>query len=197
MLLDISSWWSGLPMLAKILWIIAIPGTTLFVIQLIFTFIGGDADSHAGLSHDAQFDHPDQDFGHHFFTIRNLIAFCTIFAWSGLGCVAGELGTFLTIFISLFLGLLMMVIMATLFYFMTKLSDSGTLDIKNAIGQIGEVYITIPAKKSGTGQVQVKVQGALRTLDAMTIETEDIKSQNMIEVIDVLGENILLVRRNR
>jgi membrane protein implicated in regulation of membrane protease activity len=197
MILDISSWWSGLPMLAQILWIIAIPGTILFLIQLVLTFVGGDADAHAGLSHDASFDHPDQDFGHHFFTVKNLIAFFTIFAWSGLGCVAGELGTFLTLFISLFLGLLMMVVMATLFYFMTKLTDSGTLDMKNAIGQIGEVYFTIPAKKAGTGQVQVKVQGTLRTLDAMTTETEEIKSRTMIEVVDVLGENILLVRRNR
>jgi len=196
MILDISTWWSGLNFLAQVYWIIAIPGTVLFLIQLIMTFLGGDVDN-PDIGHDAHFDHHDVGFHMHFFTIKNLIAFFTIFAWSGLACVYGELGTGLTVFISIFFGLVMMVIMATLFYFMSKLADSGTMDIANAIGQIGEVYVTIPKQKGGSGQVQVKVQGNLRTLDAMTEDSEDIKSRSIVEVVEIINQNLLLVRRSR
>jgi hypothetical protein len=41
------------------------------------------------------------------------------------------------------------------------------------------------------GKVQIKVQGALRTLNAMTEDTEIIKTGSLIEVTDIIGENIL------
>jgi hypothetical protein len=64
-------------------------------------------------------------------------------------------------------GFLMMVLMASLFYFMSKLAESGTLKMKNAIGKLGEVYLMIPASRGGMGKVQLNVQGSLRTLDAI------------------------------
>ena len=90
-----------------------------------------------------------------------------------------------------------MVVMAAIHYFMSKLADSGTLEMKNAIGKTGEVYLTIPARKTGSGKLQVKVQSSVRTLDAMTDELEDIKTGSIVEVVDLIGENILMVRRSR
>jgi len=126
-----------------------------------------------------------------------MIAFFAIFGWTGLALVDSGAGIFLVVFLSTFAGILMMVVMASLYYFMSKLQSSGTLKLENAIGQVGEVYISIPAKKGGSGQVTIKVQGSIRTLEAMTDELEDIKSGVLVEVEDIISDRYLLVRRNR
>ncbi len=186
-------WWDGLTVLSKVYWMIAFPSSLIFLIQLIMTFIGGDVD-HDMDGDVGDFDH---DIGFHFITLKNMIAFFTLFAWSGLASIEGGLGTTFTIIISTISGIVMMAIMASLFYYISKLSHSGTMDTKNAIGQTGDVYLTIPAKKSGMGKVQVNVQGQLRTLDAMTEDTEDIKSNSIVEVVEIISGNKLLVKRAR
>ena len=89
--------------------------------------------------------------------------------------------------------LLMMFVMAALFYYISKLTASGTLKMKNALNAIGEVYLTVGAKRSKIGKVQVKVQGALRELDALTDSEEDLIQGNVIKVIEVTNNGILTV----
>ena len=196
---DFPTWWDGLAVLSKVYWIIAFPSSLIFLIQLIMTFIGGDVDHDMDGDFDGDMDGGDfdHDIGFHFITFKNMIAFFTLFAWSGLASIEGGLGTVITIIVSTASGLIMMVIMASLFYYISKLSHSATMDIKNAIGQTGDVYLTVPSKKSGIGKVQVNVQGQLRTLDAMTEDTEDIKSNSIVEVAEIISGNILLVKRAR
>jgi hypothetical protein len=87
----------------------------------------------------------------------------------------------------------MMTIMATMFYYMAKLSDSGTLNFKNAIGAVGEVYLTIGANRSSLGKVHIKIQGALRELEALTDADVNLKSTSVIKVKDVTENGILIV----
>jgi hypothetical protein len=88
-----------------------------------------------------------------------------------------------------------MTLMATLFYFMSRLAESGTLQMKNAIGKLGEVYLVIPAKRGGMGKVQLSIQGAIRTLDAITDDLEKIPTSSIIEVLSVIDDQILLVKK--
>ena len=194
---DFPTWWEGLAVLPKIYWIIAFPSSLIFLIQLVMTFIGGDVDHDMDGDFDGDVGDLDHDIGFHFITFKNMIAFFTLFAWSGLASIEGGLGTVFTIIVSTVSGIIMMVIMASLFYYISKLSHSGTMDTQNAVGQTGDVYLTIPSKKSGLGKVQVNVQGQLRTLDAMTEDIEDIKSNSIVEVVEIISGNILLVKRAR
>ncbi|MBT1700849.1 hypothetical protein KK083_28415 [Fulvivirgaceae bacterium PWU4] len=52
--------------------------------------------------------------------------------------------------------------MASVFYLLAKANADGTLRIVKAIGTAGEVYLTIPRKRSSTGKVQIKIQGVGR-----------------------------------
>jgi membrane protein implicated in regulation of membrane protease activity len=192
---DFPTWWDGLSPISKIYWIIAFPATLMFLIQLIMTFVGGDTDHDANLHVDHGGDVDGGGF--HIFTIKNVIAFFTLFAWSGLACIEGGMNMALILFISIICGLAMMIIMAALFYYISKFSYSGTMEFKNAIDQTGSVYLSIPARKSGVGKVQVKVQGALRTLDAMSEDAEGIKTGTQIKVVEIINNNILLVKRVR
>ncbi|MDX9694672.1 MAG: serine protease [Bacteroidales bacterium] len=192
MLLTISESWQSLLLIQKIYWCIAIPFSVIFIIQIFLTFFGGVDGAEAHGDSDVSVD-GDTGIDFQFITLKNLVAFFTIFGWTGIACIDGGLGVGTAIIISVLAGLLMMVIMASIIYFMGKLTDSGTLNLKNAIGKVGTVYLTIPPKRSGLGQVQIKVQG-LQTLDAMTDNDEEIKTGMVIKVTDVLNNEILLVK---
>jgi hypothetical protein len=193
---DFPGWWEGLQLIEKIYWMIAFPSTLFFFIQLVITFIGGDIDHDFDHDFDHNFD-GDSGVGFHPFTFKNMIAFFTLFSWSGLASIEGGFSLAITIVISTVSGLIMMVIMAFLFYYISKFTHSGTLDLNNAIGLTGDVYLTIPAKKAGMGKVQINVQGQLRTLNAMTSDLEDIKTGAIIEVDELVNDNILVVHKAR
>ena len=98
--------------------------------------------------------------------------------------------------ISLILGTIMMLFTAWIFFMLLKLQSSGTMKIDNALGKEAEVYLTIPAKKNGTGKVQIIIQGSYRTLDAVTEDIEDIKTGSFVEIVEVVNDT-LVVRRKR
>lgn len=194
MLLDISSWWSDLNQMEQIYWLFAIPSSIVFLFILLTTFIGGDVetDMDAELDIDAEMD-TDTGMGFQFFTLKNLIAFFTIFSWTGLASIQAGNSSGVTVVISVIAGLVMMTIMASIFYFMGKLSDSGTLVMTNAIGKIGTVYLPVAAGRGQMGQVQVTIQGAMRTLQALTDDASDLAVGTVVEVTDVVSENVLIV----
>jgi len=186
------SWWETLNGYEKIYWAITIPATLLLVIVMISSIFGGDADDVG--SGDAEVS-ADDGLGFQFFTLKNVVGFFAIFGWSGLACLDGGMGTGVTLFVSVICGLLMMVVMASLFYFIMKMSDSGTLNLRNAVGSIGEVYLPISNSRKGFGKVQVTVQGQMRTLQALTDDEQDIEVGAVIRVVDIINENILLVTK--
>lgn len=184
-------WFSDLEFLPKLYWLIAIIGSIVFIIVMISTFIGGDVDDI-----DTDID-ADAGIGFQFLTFKNLVGFFTIFGWSGIACIDAGLSSPLSIVISIISGLIMMTIMAAMFYFMNKLSDSGTLNYKNAINAIGEVYLTIGADRSRIGKVSLRVQGSMRELDAITDSFTDLKSGTLIKVVDVTENGILIVNQTK
>ena len=187
-------WFSNLEFFPKVYWLVAIIGSLIFTVVMIMAFTGGDADDIGEVDSDMD---ADAGAGFQFITFKNLVGFFTIFGWSGIACIDAGLSKPLTIIISVISGLLMMVIMAALFYFISKLSDSGTLNYKNAIDAVGEVYLTIGADRSKMGKVSVSVQGTMRELDALTDSLTELKSGTIIKVVDVTSNGILIVDQTR
>ncbi|WP_339622935.1 hypothetical protein [uncultured Winogradskyella sp.] len=182
-----AEWFASLEFLPKIYWIIAIIGSLIFCVVMLMAFIGGDTDD---------FD-ADVEAGFQFISFKNLVGFFTIFGWTGIACIDAGLSTPIILITSVISGLLMMVIMAALFYFISKLSDSGTLNYKNALDAIGEVYLTIGADRSRMGKVTLRVQGAMRELDALTDSLTPLKTGTIIKVVDVTSNGILIVDQTR
>jgi membrane protein implicated in regulation of membrane protease activity len=193
MFTDFSAWWHAMDMFQKVYWMIAIPFSVFFILQTLLSIFAGDVDHDASGHSDA--GGTDDGIPFQFFTIKNMVAFFTILGWSGIACVNAGLSHWTTIVISVICGLLMMVFMASIFYFMSKLTESGNLNVKNAINKTGTVYIPVPASRKGEGKVQINVQSSLRELDAITDETETISTGTLIVVTDVLNNNILVVKR--
>ncbi len=186
--------WSEVGIFEQVFWIITIPATVIFLILLSLTIFGSDADVDVDTDVDGDISDGDS-IPFQFLSLKNIVAFFAVFGWSGIGFINAGLASWLVILIAFICGLLMMVLMASLFYFMSKLAESGTLNMKNAVGKLGEVYLVVPGNRAGMGKVQLNVQGSLRTLDAITDEMESISTTSIIEVLAVIDDQILLVKK--
>ena len=186
--------WSETGLFEQVFWIVTIPATVIFLILLVLTIFGGDADVDVDTDIDSDIAGGDY-IPFQFLSLKNIVAFFAVFGWSGIGFINAGLSSWLVIILATLCGLLMMTLMATLFYFMSRLAESGTLKMKNAIGKLGEVYLVIPASRGGMGKVQLSVQGSLRTLDAITDDVETIPTSSVIQVLDVIDDHILLVKK--
>ena len=194
MLLDISSWWAVLTTLEKVYWVIAIPSTVLLLIQLILTIIGGDVDADIDTEPNIDAD-VEGDTGFGVFSFKSILGFFTIFAWAGLACIDSGLGLFLTFLISGIAGTIMMFLVSYLMYYLTRMHESGTMVMDNAIDKTGEVYLRIPAERQGVGKVQVNIQGSFRELDALTDDAIEIPTGSLIQVLEIINNQYLLVTK--
>jgi len=186
-------WFAELGTFEKVYWVTALISSLLFIILMVMTLMGGEVDDLGDV--DADID-GDTGIGFQFLSFKNLMGFFTIFGWSGIACINAGYSTGVTLAVSIGCGLLMMTVMAALFYYLSKLTSSGTLKLKNALHNIGEVYLTIGANRSSMGKVQIKVQGGLRELDALTDENEELKQGDVISVTQVTDNGILIVNKH-
>lgn len=188
-----TEWFNSMELFEKVYWLIAFPSSLVFLIIAVMTFIGGDAGLDT-VDMDTDVD-GDGGAGFQFFTFKNLVGFFMIFAWSGLACINGGFSEVATIIVSIICGLLMMVAMASVFYFMSKLVEDGTMRLNNAIGRTGEVYLPIQAKNGGFGKVQMNIQGSIHEIQAVTDDEEDLVVGTIVKVVSVIDNHILQVTK--
>ncbi len=195
MLTSIFPVWSELDLMSQVYWLITLPATLIFIVLLVLTIFSSDIDTDVATDFDHSFADSD-GIPFQFLSVKNIVGFFTMFGWSGIGFLSIGMAPWLVIVLSFLCGFLMMLAMASLFYFMSKLVESGNMNLKNALGRFGKVYLPIPGKRAGIGKVQITVQGTLETLDAITDDPDDIPTSSLIQVKDVINNQILLVRRN-
>lgn len=186
-------WFNGLGLFEKIYWFFAIPSSLIFLFVLVSSFFGGDLEVDSEMDMDADTDVDGGGF--HFITFKNLVGFFTIFAWTGIGCIRAGMSTGMVLFVSVLCGLIMMTLMATLFYFLTRLVEDGSMKMSNAIGRTGEVYLPIKAKNGGFGKVQLSIQGSVHEIQAVTEDEDDLPVGTVVKVTKVIDNHILLVTK--
>lgn len=167
----------------------------MLLLRLILTLIGLD---HGGgdLPDDASFDvDTDAADGHggglNLFSMQSIAGFLTMFGLVGMGLLQINVSEALSMVGALLSGGVTAVATALIFLQMQKLQSEGTLNIRNAIGRTGTVYLTIP--ESGTGVVNVTVQGAMRTLDAVSQRGNRLPTGTVIKVVDITAGKLLVV----
>lgn len=188
-----NEWFAAFEPFEKVYWSIALIASGIFIALIILTFVSGDIEDTGDV--DAEIE-GDTGIHFQFLSFKNLIGFFTLFGWTGIACIGEGLSKGMVILISTVCGLLMMAIMASLFYYLGKLNSSGSLKIKNALNQVGEVYLTIGANRSRIGKVHINIQGGLRELDALTDETSDLHQGDIITVTQITGTGILIVNKH-
>lgn len=203
-------WWQALSLLEKIFICIAIPSTVLLVVQFILTLIGIDGNADGDV--DGNFDGidldgdgiPDTDapgdsfndgVGFRLFSLRSLIAFFAVMSWTGFAMAGAGVHPAITCLVAVAAGFVMMLAVALIYYFFAKMQTSGNVNIQNAVGTSGSVYLSIPPKRSGKGKVNLVVQERFGEYDAVTDEEEALPFGCEVVVIGLSGQDTLLVKR--
>lgn len=181
-------WWSGLGTTLQVFYLIAIVTSAVLLMQLLLMLIGFDGDADVGADGDF-----DADSG--ILSVRAISAFFTGFGWTGVACLEAGWSLPPTLLASVAAGGAFMGAVVVSMRALYSMRYSGTLDYRNAIGNIGVVYIRIPGGMSGPGQVEVKIQGRLCVVQAFTADPEPIASQTRVKVNDVMDDNTIVVER--
>lgn len=173
-------------------WGIAIVSTAFFCFQTLAMLIGfGDAD---GVDTDAPTDAvaDGSDGPMDLFTLRNMVNFFLGFGWAGVSLRSLIGSTPLLVVVSLAVGVCFVAIFVVLFKQMLKLEKHGNVDFRDAIGTTQQVYLRIPAAMSGTGKVQVSINGAIYEVDAKT-QGDAIPSGAKVKISDMQGGSVYIV----
>ena len=75
-----------------------------------------------------------------------------------------------------------------------KLSHDGSFRMSETVGLMADVYLRIPAARSGRGKVQVSVKGFVHEIDAVTDSDKDIPTGGQVKILEVIGDDLLLVK---
>ena len=179
-------WINGLTMLQKVFFYAAAPASALIILTGIVSMIGIEVDA---LMHiDIGFDDP---IG--LFNFRGILAFFAIGGIVGLAMSIGGLPDLFSIAGGLASGAVSMKLFSSLMNYMIKEDHSGNIKTENAIGKVGEVYLTIPPERKDKGQVNLLLQGRLAEFDAVTQNSMEIKNGDKVLVIGIEKDNTLLV----
>ena len=200
-----SDWWIALTGSQQVFYVIAIISTAILILQLILNLIGlagddmdMDIDHDVDLPTDAGLEHPDltpHSSGLGVISVRTVMAFFVGFGWAGAAALSSGWSIIPAVLVALAVGLVFLFVVFYLMRTIFRLSESGNVDYRNAVGKSGTVYLPVPAGSSGSGQIQVVVQGRLREITAMTDAKEDLPAGTPVQVVKVLGGSTMLVRK--
>jgi hypothetical protein len=165
-------------------------GSVLFLIKVVMTLFAG-VDDGADFDTDGGFDAHGADF--HFFSLLSILSFMMGAGWMGLAC-RQEWGfaSLPAAMIASAFGFGLMLLSSAGMYQMRKLSEEGSYNLEHCIGKTGRVYLKIPAKGKGMGQIQIAVDGRHKTLAAVSANRE-IESFATVKVVGLQDDQTLIV----
>lgn len=187
----IPEFFSEMPALQQAFWYLAFFASLIFLFQTILTLLGTDASSDIDADFHGDFHSAEAPF--ELFSFRNLINFLLGFGWTGVAFYGKINETILVIFAAVvgiaFVGIFFFIIKQIL-----KLQEDNTFNLNNNLGKTAQVYINIPGNKSGSGKVQLSVNGSFHELDAMTEEDEKINSGENVRIIRIENQVLFVVK---
>ena len=168
--------------------VLAIVGTLLFVVRLSMALFaggdGGDFDVDGDIGTDASFT---------LFSLLSVMAFIMGTGWMGLAArVDWDLGRAVSAAMAVGFGTTMMLLASGLMYMTRKLNRDVQYDVRTAVGKTARVYLTLPPRGGGEGQVEVSVSGRKKVLPAVSNDAQ-IEAFTAVTVVDVRDDDTLVV----
>lgn len=190
-------WYQALPPYMRAYWMIAFAVSVVFAIQMALTLIGlGDTDADADISDMGDGNGETMDTGGaiQLFTIRNTVNFLLGVGWGGV-CLSSVIqNRFLLALAAIVCGCILVAAFIIMYRQLMKLEGNGSYRIEESVGQVCEVYMRIPANRSGSGKVQISFHGSVQELSAQT-EGEAISSGTKVRVTQVIDKAVLIVEK--
>ena len=180
-------WFSTLGLPLFIFYGIAIVASLILIVQVGLMIFGLGDDL------DADMDDVGDPGGLHILSLRSLTGFFGGFGWTGAILLGKGSSLVIAIVAGAGVGGVLMLSVAYLMSLLYSLRESGNIDYKDAIGQIGTVYLTIPPDQSGPGKIRVMIDGRLKVVLAYTKSNEQMSSERKVRVVAQLDARTLMV----
>jgi len=181
-------YWQTLDSAQKTFTGVGIISSLVLTLQMLLVMIGGGFDMP-----DAEIAETGEGGATGVFSIRTIGAFFTGFGWAGAAMLDAGYGTGAATFVATISGSIFLAIVIYLMTYLHSLRQEGTLNYKNAIGQVGSIYLPVPPNRKGIGQVEVMVQGRLRIVKAVTDHDKKIANRIAVRVTETVDEQTILV----
>ena len=165
----------------------ALTGSAILLLQLVLGIAGvaHDADAHAG--------HEAIHGGLDLLSVRALSAGLAVFGAGGMLGMQTPLGAVAGLAIGSVLGAAAALGVAWLMRSMLRFEADGSIVLENAVGATAQVYLGIPAARTGAGKVHVIIQGRIVELAAVTAHDAPLPSGASVVVIDVVASDVVEV----
>ena len=165
-------------------------GTAFFLILMTMMMLGDIV----GGGFDSVFDTDftmDSDLSFELFSIQGLAAAVMMFGWVGMFTLEATDTEVYAVIVGGFSAAASMYGVGLMLKGIKNLESDGTMKHEDAVGERGQVYSRIRANESG--EVQVAVDGTLRTLTARAKDKSlHLSTGEFIKVIDVIGNTLIV-----
>ncbi|HEY1047361.1 MAG TPA: serine protease [Bacteroidia bacterium] len=178
--------------LLRTFWYIAGPVSLIFLVQTVMTFMGTDASDGLHADFDGNLDGGDSTF--QLFSFRNLINFLLGFSWAGITFYSIIDSKFWLIAVAFAIGILMVGLFFVTIKQIMKLGEDNSFKIEEALNKTAEVYLRVPAERSGKGKVQLSIRGAVHELDALS-DGPEIPTGTMVRIVKVEDRKIVIIEK--
>ncbi len=128
------------------------------------------------------------------FSLHNLASFTAGFSFTALSFYPAMSNSLALICLSLGTGILFMYMFFVLVQQVQKLIKKRAFRVTDILGQSAEVYIPIPAKRSGKGGIMISVNGYIHELPAMTEQT-GIEAGAIVRITKIDDRNMPIVEK--
>jgi hypothetical protein len=203
-----------LALMTEVYWGMAIFFSAVFGFQLlaaIFGHFGGAEHVDAAAAHDVTIAGHDFSAAHHLhegavqgadtlssfklLSIRSITSFGLLFSWAGVLYHRQDPppSQNLIILYSFLWGMGGMLVTAAIFFFLSRMVETGTRRLVTCLGQRGAVYMDIPA--GGAGQIKVVVSNAVSFISARATGGEPLKAGTPIVVKRLLDASTVEVEK--
>jgi hypothetical protein len=177
--------------------------TALFVIRMLLMMVGADhatdGDFDTAVHGDADFaahghaDHGSASHSFQLFSLLTVLAFFMGAGWAGLAArLTWGFGGAASAAAACGFGLACMLLAAWLVRGMRRLESMPRLDLGSCVGTTAQVYLLIPARGKGRGQVRLNVQGASRIVAASSNGGE-LPAFTSVRVVSVQPDSSVVV----
>lgn len=175
----------------------AVAGVAVLLVQVVLTIFGLDPDNEPILEVGDDLEMGDDLADHHgaswmfgMLSLRSVTAFVAFFGLGGRMALSFNLGDFVAFLWAMGLGAGAMTAAALFMRLLHDLRSEGNVRIENALGTTGTVYLTVPAKRTGIGKVEVSVQGRSMTYHAIT-NADELRTGSRVKVVGISDPNTL------
>jgi hypothetical protein len=176
----------------------AIIGTLVFIGRMLLMSLGGDHGSGDVGTHgdvmaggDAMHDGSSHLMG--IVSVQSFFAFLMGFGWGGLGAFRGSgMEWWVSALIGAGCGLALVFLLALVMRQARGLAASGNMPLSATVGAIGEVYVGVPEKGAGAGEVRLVIGERHRMARAVS-DGAAMATRTRVRVVGVNSDNTVTV----